>query len=648
MRRARALSFAFVGLYLTFGSVRAQESPPRPVAPPELSAGALAALESTPALDKVPEAATPLFGLRSRMTAVTPLDPEAAAGSFDVIDFDQNAANTGAFQVPADPAGAAGPNHVVAVVRSSIRWFTKDGTLQHDQSLRAFFANLPLTTTFNPRVVYDPHEGRFLVSTVERATPPNRSRLYLAVSDDSDPNGGWRIVEINSTLVIGTSSWADFPGLGVDEEAIYITANMFTFATNAFAGVRLWIIPKASFYSGGPVTLRLLNPITGIAAATTTQPAIMHPGAPAGLGTFLVQYGGLNNGVTVFLGMIRVDNPLGATSFATAFVPIGPAAQLDTLGAFPAATQLGTTRTIATGDRRVSQSPVWRDNNLYIAAPMLTPAAAGADGGDVTARWFRIDTSSLGAPVIADTGAVGGEDIAPDTHTFFPSVTADRNGNMAIGFAASGPNIHPGAYFATRRAGDAPGTTTPAGVLRAGLDPYVRAFSTSMTVASPWGNYSSVSLDPADESAFWVFNQYALTRGTILLNPPGLTHEDGRWGTAFGRFDAEPPVISNASVTPGTLWPPNHQMVDVTVSYTVTDNVGATCALSVSSNESLDGRGDGHTATDWVVIDATRVQLRAERAGTGDGRIYSIEIRCTDGTWTTTETVTVTAPKSQP
>jgi hypothetical protein len=37
-----------------------------------------------------------------------------------------------------------------------------------------------------------------------------------------------------------------------------------------------------------------------------------------------------------------------------------------------------------------------------------------------------------------------------------------------------------------------------------------------------------------------------------------------------------PPVISNISVSKSQLWPPNHKMVDVTVSYTLTDN----CPLS--------------------------------------------------------------------
>jgi hypothetical protein len=118
--------------------------------------------------------------------------------SFDGINFNKNATNTGLFQIPPDPCGTAGPNHVVSVVNSTIQWFLKDGTLQHNQSLRNFFNIFaPATATFDPKVIYDVHQGRFVVVTLERVgtvnnQASNRSRIYVAVSDDSDPNGDQR------------------------------------------------------------------------------------------------------------------------------------------------------------------------------------------------------------------------------------------------------------------------------------------------------------------------------------------------------------------------------------------------------------------------------------------------------------------------
>jgi hypothetical protein len=113
--------------------------------------------------------------------------------------------------------------------------------------------------------------------------------------------------------------------------------------------------------------------------------------------------------------------------------------------------------------------------------------------------------------------------------------------------------------------------------------------------------------------------------------------------------DTTPPAITGASASPSSLSPANHKMVNVTINYSVSDNCDASpaCVLSVTSNEPVNGTGGGDTSPDWEVIDAHHVRLRAERAGGGSGRVYSITITCTDESAnTTSRSVTVTVPHS--
>jgi subtilisin-like proprotein convertase family protein len=113
--------------------------------------------------------------------------------------------------------------------------------------------------------------------------------------------------------------------------------------------------------------------------------------------------------------------------------------------------------------------------------------------------------------------------------------------------------------------------------------------------------------------------------------------------------DTEGPATGPLTASPNSLSPPNHLYRDVTLTYSPgTDNCGGavTCVVtSITSNEPINGTGDGDTAPDWQIISPTLVRLRAERAGGGTGRVYTITVRCTDQNGNHTfRTTTVTVP----
>jgi hypothetical protein len=96
--------------------------------------------------------------------------------------------------------------------------------------------------------------------------------------------------------------------------------------------------------------------------------------------------------------------------------------------------------------------------------------------------------------------------------------------------------------------------------------------------------------------------------------------------------DVTPPTITSVTPSVTTLWPADHRMEAVTVDVSVRDDAGiAACVVTeIASNEVADAHGEGSTAADWSIDGPLNVSLRAERFGRGDGRIYTITVRCED------------------
>ena len=460
--------------------------------------------------------------------------PEAwvnTSGSFLSTNFDHNGTyNMGFRFIPPDSHLAAGPLHVVSVVNTTISFHQKDGTLDYRDSLESFFSAVsPLTFTFDPKVVYDQYNERWLVVTMEQTEvasgdPADTSRIFLGVSDDANPNGIWHVVEFNSRLNIsGSWWWADYPGFAVGEDAVYITANMFGFISGGGQS-RLWIVDKGDgsggFYDGGTADFSLENPYLGAGLATTTQPAHMYGTIPGDTDTYLVSYSGLHAGNVESIQVVRLDDPLGTPTFTQAYISLGDIE--NTNQPLADAPQSGTGTLIEVNDRRALDA-VWIDDELWMTATIRAPS--GADSGQATAYWWQVDTTMPDTLALLDQATIGGEDIAAGTSTFFPSVAVNGYGDVTFGFSASAASIFAGAYFVNREAGDPAGTTGSSQTVAAGTDYYIRTFGGPR---NRWGDYSATVVDPAD-GCFWVYNEYAMTRGTIIVG------EDGRWATAVAK-----------------------------------------------------------------------------------------------------------------
>jgi hypothetical protein len=98
------------------------------------------------------------------------------------------------------------------------------------------------------------------------------------------------------------------------------------------------------------------------------------------------------------------------------------------------------------------------------------------------------------------------------------------------------------------------------------------------------------------------------------------------------------PDVTAPVIVPRTeaivLWPPNHKYHTIRPSdlFHVTDACETRItALAVESDEVAEGSGDGSTSDDAVILCPDTVKLRAERQGGGNGRVYRIAYKATDG-----------------
>ena len=438
-----------------------------------------------------------------------------------------------------DSSLAAGIANLVTTETARIQWYDKNGALQSDQSLNAFF-NLPNNVAVgDSRVVYDAVNNRFVVETDEASN--GSSAIGVAVSKDSNPNDGWNFTSINTDLFAnGLATWADFPGLATDGKAIYLTAQMRSVLpygvpnpNDTFEESHLWIINDGAgtggFYDGGPIHISDFgaNAVTGGAYAYFGQPAQILSPTPGSVGTFLVNAtagGGVDQ-------VIRIDNPTTSPSFQYQNVNGAPSSGSSQV----TASQPGTSLAIQSS---AAGNAVWLNNTLYVTSAILP--ISGPDSGVATAQWQRINTSNLAALSLTDQGNISGSALGygAGVATYLPTISADPNGDFLVNFDASGPSLFAGSYYVLHAANDAAGTTEAPQALHIGLDTFALTDSNGVV---HFGDYNG-ALDPVTQ-AFWMFNQYAATRSA---------GQAGNWATEIGAvptvLEAPPPMQSAADV----------------------------------------------------------------------------------------------------
>ena len=407
--------------------------------------------------------------------------------------------------IPPDTMGAAGPNHLVSLLNSDFGVFDKTtGAVLQKISLQSFWASLwtkagePANFLFDPKVFYDPSSDRFFAVTLGGPNAPN-SWILVAVSSTPDPTGAWSKWAIDADLDNNAqpfNNWADFPGVGLDSNNLYVSANMFSNG-NAFQYGKIWVLPKPQLLSGSAViTWSELRDPPG--SSFSMQPAYTFGDAPAEYILF--------EGSSSQLLMARIDNTSGTPVWhAPTAVTIDAYAVTDLL---PGAPQSGNDNTIDTADTRF-MNVVYRAGALWTTHTVQSPGTVKTE-----IAWYRIDP---GAGAVLTQGRVSD----PARWYFYPSIAVNKDNVAAIGFSGSSTTEFAGGYYTIVRPSS--GVAEPVGLLKAGEAPYSKTFTGT---DNRWGDYSATVVDPEDDTSFWTLQEYAQSPVAGI----------SQWGTWWGKF----------------------------------------------------------------------------------------------------------------
>jgi hypothetical protein len=162
-------------------------------------------------------------------------------------------------------------------------------------------------------------------------------------------------------------------------------------------------------------------------------------------------------------------------------------------------------------------------------------------------------------------------------------------------------------------------------------------------IVNEWTTAPEVDLDNADTLTPTGIFPLGVTTATLTSTEDGGDPESD--SATVTVEDTAAPVV-RVKPEPFYLWPPNHSMQKIEVRVRVRDRCSGRDdfdveLIDVKSNEPDNGKGDGNTDNDIqgadIGSDDRDVMLRAERAGGGNGRVYTLTYRVTDGNGNETE-----------
>ncbi|HEX7185595.1 MAG TPA: hypothetical protein VF756_27470 [Thermoanaerobaculia bacterium] len=428
--------------------------------------------------------------------------------SFDGLSDDDNAATVGFRVVPPDTQGDVGLTHYVQAINSILAVYTKTGTRIFGpvatSALWSGFGGICETNNDgDPIVLYDDAANRWLVSQFAIGADGHQC---IAISTTADPTGSYHRYDFN----VSPGTFNDYPKLGVWSDGYYMTANQFN---GSFQGAIAVAFERDKMLLGQPAQMVKFGPLAcGTDCPFSVQPSHWEGGTapPAGSPNTFVQswddevWGSgsgpdgyrlwdftvswTSPGSSSFVARPQVNAPEFDAEFCRfsrgCLAQPRPGEKLDALGQF----------TMFRAQYR----------NFGTHESIVVNHTVDVTGRSIAGvRWAELRDNG-GGWVLHQTGT-----ISPNgDNRWLGSIAMDKQGNIAVGYSVTGKTVAPSIRYVTRNAGDPLGTMGGEVTLHAGV-------GVQQSSSSRWGDYSAMSVDPADNCTFWFTQEYYGNNGSF-------------------------------------------------------------------------------------------------------------------------------------
>jgi hypothetical protein len=466
-----------------------------------------------------------------QQTVAASLAMPAPIGSFDGIDQAGGCGNC----IPPDPNGDVGPNHYVEMVNSSFAVYSKTGTLlagptNINSLFQGLSANAPcrLYNDGDPVVVYDQIADRWVLSQFAVNGGSGPYDECFAISTTPNPAGTYFVYDFH----LSDTVFHDYPKLGVWPDAYYMTTNQFGGAGQTFSGAGAFAFERDKMLLGQTARMVFFDEGLVNSSFGGMLPSDLDgTGPPTGSPNYFAEVDSPINTPSLGADAMRIwkfhvdwsntaNSTFGLNGQPNSILPVAmwnPSQCVEGQGT--CVPQLGSPYMLdVIGDRimfRLAYRNFGDHESLVVNHSVLADARIGV-------RWYEV-RSPGSSPTIFQQGTFAPTDAL---YRWMGSIAMDHVGNIAVGYSTSSAADYPSIAYAGRL------TTDPLGQLSQGeAQLFAGTGSENVGFYVPpvgrWGDYSDLTVDPADDCTFWYVNEYF----NDVIPDPGAP-----WRTRIGSF----------------------------------------------------------------------------------------------------------------